>query len=51
MGKLKQNLGWFIGDAIALICMIVFIPLVPMFALFDEIRSIHDEEIEDVPPC
>lgn len=48
MGKLKQELDWLLGDAIALVCMIVLVPLVPMFALFDEIRSIHDEERDDV---
>lgn len=44
MGEFKKNLGWFIGDAFALICFIVLVPLVPMFALFDEIRSAHEEE-------
>jgi len=44
MSRFKEQLGWFIGDAIALIFFIILLPLVPMFALFDEIRSIHEEE-------
>jgi len=44
MDKFKEQLGWFIGDMLALIAFIIIFPLLPMFMLFDEIREIHKEE-------
>jgi len=44
MDRFKKELGWFVGDALALLAFIVIFPLLPMFMLFDEIREMHEEE-------
>ena len=41
---LGEQVGWFIGIVGCLTLMLVFIPLVPLFEAYDEIRQLYEEE-------
>ena len=41
---LREQVGWFIDDALCLLLLILFLPLVPVLKAFDDVRSIHKGE-------
>ena len=47
MGRFKDELGWFLGDLAALALLALFVPLLPVFFLFDDFRKYHEEERRD----
>ncbi|WP_448983018.1 hypothetical protein [Olsenella uli] len=42
--RFKEQVGWFVGDAACLLLIVLFLPLIPVFRMFDDIRRLHDEE-------
>lgn len=40
---LGEQIGWLLGIIACLLLMLVFLPLVPLFEMYDEIRRLHDE--------
>ncbi|MBR3226811.1 MAG: hypothetical protein IKF78_15970 [Atopobiaceae bacterium] len=40
---LREQVGWFIGIVGCLLLMLVFIPLVPLFEAYDEIRQLYED--------
>lgn len=40
---LREQVGLFLGIVACLLLMLVFIPLVPLFEVYDEIRQLYED--------
>lgn len=40
---LGEQVGWFIGIVGCLLLMLVFLPLIPIFETYDDIKRLYEE--------
>ena len=40
---LGEQVGWFLGIAASLLLMLVLLPLVPLFEMYDDIRRAYED--------
>ncbi len=40
---LGEQIGWFIGIVASLLLMLVLLPLVPLFELYDDVRRAYED--------
>lgn len=40
---LGEQVGWFLGIIASLAIMLLLLPLIPVFIMFEDIRKLHDE--------
>ena len=41
---LGEQVGWFLGIAASLLLMLVLLPLVPLFEMYDDIRRAYEDK-------
>ena len=40
---LGEQVGWFLGIAASLLLMLVLLPLIPLFEMYDDIRRAYED--------
>ena len=40
---LGEQVGWLIGDIACLLVLIIFLPVLPVLMLYDDIRRMHED--------